>query len=64
MAKTSPFVPAPEAPVSPCPRCRRTELREDLLQTVGVLYHRCGACGHVWVVRLSREAPDSGDPPV
>jgi transposase-like protein len=35
-----------------CPRCGRDH-REHLLQTPGVVFYRCGACGHMFIVRTS-----------
>ena len=36
-----------------CPRCGRGDHREHLLQTSGVVFYRCGACGHMFIVRTS-----------
>ena len=34
-----------------CPRCSRRDYRQHLLQTNGVAFYRCGACGHMFIVR-------------
>ena len=36
-----------------CSRCRRSDHREHLMQTNGVAFYRCGACGHVFIVKTS-----------
>ena len=42
-----------------CPRCSRSDDREHLMQTTGVAFYRCGACGHMFIVRT---APRPADP--
>ena len=37
-----------------CPRCRRGDQREHLMQTNGVAFYRCAACGHLFIVRTSQ----------
>jgi len=39
--------------VHACPRCDRTDHREHLMQTNGVSFYRCGACGHMFIVRTT-----------
>jgi DNA-directed RNA polymerase subunit M/transcription elongation factor TFIIS len=34
-----------------CRRCGRSDHREHLMQTNGVAFYRCGACGHMFIVR-------------
>jgi DNA-directed RNA polymerase subunit M/transcription elongation factor TFIIS len=43
----------PNCPATPeaCPRCGRVDGREHLLQTKGVAFYRCAACGHMFIVR-------------
>ena len=36
-----------------CPRCGREDHREHLMQTKGVGFYRCGACGHMFIVRMT-----------
>ena len=42
-------------PTSPdvCPRCGRGDGREHLMQTNGVAFYRCGACGHMFIIRTA-----------
>ena len=44
-----------DKPKSPdgCPRCGRGDHREHLMQTTGVAFYRCGACGHMFIVRTA-----------
>jgi hypothetical protein len=48
-----------EAPksVDGCPRCGRDGQREHLMQTKGVGFYRCGACGHMFIVRNAPPVP-------
>jgi transposase-like protein len=41
-----------------CPRCGRGDHRDHLMQTNGVAFYRCGACGHMFIVRTSPREPD------
>ena len=41
-----------------CPRCGRSDHREHLMQTNGVAFYRCGACGHMFIVRTAPRAPE------
>jgi uncharacterized Zn finger protein len=43
-----------------CPRCGRSDQREHLLQTSGVAFYRCGACGHMFIVRTSPPKTEPG----
>jgi DNA-directed RNA polymerase subunit M/transcription elongation factor TFIIS len=36
-----------------CPRCGQADHREHLMQTNGVAFYRCGACGHMFILRTS-----------
>jgi transposase-like protein len=36
-----------------CPRCTRDDQREHLMQTNGVAFYRCTACGHMFIVRTA-----------
>jgi len=46
-----------QKPTDECPRCGRTDSREHLLQTNGVAFYRCGACGHMFIVRTAPATP-------
>jgi hypothetical protein len=43
------------APVPPngCPRCGLEGHREHLMQTNGVGFYRCAACGHMFILRTA-----------
>jgi Zn ribbon nucleic-acid-binding protein len=47
-----------QTPGDSCPRCARGDHREHLMQTNGVAFYRCGACGHMFIVRTSPREPD------
>jgi transposase-like protein len=40
-----------------CPRCGCDGRREHLMQTNGVGFYRCSACGHMFIVRSTPTAP-------
>jgi hypothetical protein len=46
-----------------CLRCRRSDHREHLMQTNGVAFYRCGACGHMFIVRMTPREPEPDSTP-
>ena len=50
-------------PTDSCPRCKREDHREHLMQTNGVAFYRCGACGHMFIVRMTPREPDPDPTP-
>ena len=47
------------ASVDSCPRCGRGDHREHLMQTNGVAFYRCSACGHMFIVRTAPREPEA-----
>ncbi len=37
--------------------------REHLMQTNGVAFYRCGACGHMFIVRMTPREPEPDSTP-
>jgi transcription elongation factor Elf1 len=64
-AAWDPSVDEPDllAPADSCPRCGRSDHRQHLMQTNGVAFYRCGACGHMFIMRTSPRPSESEPTP-
>jgi uncharacterized Zn finger protein len=51
--------PALQKSPNACPRCGQTDHREHLMQTNGVAFYRCGACGHMYIIRTARPSEEA-----